>query len=152
MPRGDEPRKAEPGTTRRLLVVDDEPAICEVLRQYLGRQGFEVEVAESAEDALTLWQGGVTFDVVLVDKNLPGKSGIDFVREAHRTYPEATTLIITGYPSRESVTDALHAGASGYVIKPFESLPKVLEAIEEACERHRRWLAAGRGGRRGGAG
>jgi len=141
--------KPDAAPARRLLVVDDEPAICEVLRQYLGRQGFVVEVAGSAEDAAEMWNaapGG--FDVVLVDKNLPGRSGIDLVRDAHKSHPEATTLIITGYPSRESVTDALHAGASGYVIKPFESLPKVLEAIEEACERHRRWLAAGRTGRR----
>jgi CheY-like chemotaxis protein len=130
------------GAGRRLLIVDDEPAICEVLRQFLGRQGFVVDVAGSAEEAADMCAvPGTSFDVILVDKNLPGRSGVDFVRDAHRAYPDATALIITGYPSRESVTDALNAGASGYIIKPFESLPKVLEAIDEAVERHRRWLA-----------
>jgi DNA-binding NtrC family response regulator len=118
----------------RILVVDDEPLICGVLRDILVEKGFEVEVANTAERAMA-WVESGSFDLVVTDKNLPGMSGLDLLRRIKERSPDMEVLIITGYASLDSAIEALDWGASGYLLKPFENLDEVVAKVNEIRRR-----------------
>ena len=132
-----------PGGGRRILLVEDEALVVDLLTDYLGTKGFHMSSAGTVDEGLEIIQKSERFDILLVDKNLPGRSGIELVREAHKMDPETVILIITGDPSRESVQAALDAGASGYACKPFSNLAEIIELIDTSTERKKRWLKVG---------
>jgi len=70
------------------------------------------------------------FDLVITDKNLPGMSGIDLLREVKQRNPETDLMLMTGYGTMDSAIDALNMGASAYLTKPFDHVKNVLERIE----------------------
>jgi DNA-binding response OmpR family regulator len=122
-----------------LLVVDDEPVVLDVCGRLLAREpDLVVLQAASAEDALPLLQGQ-RIDVLITDKNLPQMSGIELIAEARRLQPSLEAMMITGYASSESVIAAFAAGASDYILKPFDDLrvlrAKVRAALERRAER-----------------
>lgn len=116
---------AVPPAPERVLVVDDEPSVADVCREYLGGEGFEVTVAESGEEALKLLPD-LRPDVILTDINLPGLSGLEVVRHAKQMDPDACVIVVTGYASTTSAVEALRQGAYEYVTKPFD-----LEAVHK---------------------
>jgi DNA-binding response OmpR family regulator len=120
---------------RRILVVDDEPPIHELVAEYLRGRGMEVEVARDGREARALLAGGA-FDLVLTDLKLPDTDGIELVKTAARTVPPTPSLIMTGYGTVESAVIALRSGAQDYVLKPFR-LRDIHAAIEGALERTR---------------
>jgi DNA-binding NtrC family response regulator len=79
----------------RVLVIDDEPAICTSLSAFLEDYGFRASTAESAEEALDLMKSNV-YDVCVVDMRLPGMSGEDMIIQAKERYPEQRHIIYTG--------------------------------------------------------
>ena len=108
-----------------------------------------VTQAASAEEALPLLQAQ-RIDVLITDKNLPQMSGIELIAEARRLQPALEAMMITGYASSESVIAAFAAGASDYILKPFDDLrvlrAKVRAALERRAERIKgREQARGRG-------
>jgi CheY-like chemotaxis protein len=122
-----------------LLVVDDEPVVLDVCGRLLARESDLVVIqATSAEEALPLLQAQ-RIDVVITDKNLPQMSGIELIAEARRLQPALEAMMITGYASSESVIAAFAAGASDYILKPFDDLhvlrAKVRAALERRAER-----------------
>jgi DNA-binding NtrC family response regulator len=114
----------------RILVVDDEDVILTVLASLLKEEGYEVQTATSAEEALERLEAE-RFQMMIADKNLPGQSGLDLIRIAKQKYLHLETVLITGYGSLESAIDALHAGAGGYLLKPFEDIGIVLQKVKE---------------------
>jgi DNA-binding response OmpR family regulator len=104
------------------------------LRALLRREGFEVETAADAETALARL-GASPFDVVLADKNLPGKSGLELLDRAHATRKDVEIIMITGYASLDSAITALRAGAYDYLVKPFADLTEVAEKVRRAAEK-----------------
>ncbi len=82
-------------STIRVLVIDDEPAICMSLTAFLEDYGFNASSAESAEEALDLMKNN-TYDVCIVDLRLPGMSGEDLIIQARDRYPEQRHIIYTG--------------------------------------------------------
>lgn len=82
-------------STIRVLVIDDEPAICMSLTAFLEDYGFNASSAESAEEALDLMKNN-TYDVCIVDLRLPGMSGEDLIIQARERYPEQRHIIYTG--------------------------------------------------------
>jgi DNA-binding NtrC family response regulator len=114
----------------RVLIVDDEAVILTVLSSLFGEEGFEVRTAFSAEEAL-VELGARSFDMIITDKNLPGKSGLDLIRQVRSAHPDVETVMITGYGSLESAIEALHLGAGGYLLKPFEDIAIVLGKVNE---------------------
>lgn len=119
----------------RILVVDDEPSIVELLAEYLRARGHEVVIAGNGEVALDrLERGGV--DVVLTDMKMPELGGLELLsRIRERGYPVAT-ILMTGYGTIDSAIRAMKDGAQDYLLKPFK-LREVHAAIARAIERVR---------------
>jgi signal transduction histidine kinase/DNA-binding response OmpR family regulator len=113
----------------RVLVVDDEPSVADVCREFLGGEGYGVTVAASGEEALRVIPE-MHPDLILTDINLPGLSGLEVMRQARAADPDACIIVVTGYASTASAIDALRQGAYEYVTKPFdlEALAKIVKS------------------------
>ena len=120
-----QPRTLEP---YRILIVDDEVLVGEVLQTLFIDAGFEVETAVSGELAMArIDQGGL--HLVLADKNLPGISGLDLIRYVKDVHPHIEVVMMTGFASLESAIEALELGAAAYLLKPFEDLTEVMRKV-----------------------
>jgi DNA-binding response OmpR family regulator len=115
------------------LVVDDEQSVLDVLTVAFKRSGMDVKTALTAEAAMELLQKG-PFGALVTDKNLPGKSGLDLIREARLVQPYIAAVMITGYISTDSVLEALRLGANDYIVKPFTDLMLVVQRVKQAIE------------------
>lgn len=113
----------------RLLVVDDEEAICEGCRRIFSRQGFEVEKTNNALEGLTM-AAEREYSAVLVDIKMPNLDGIQFLEKIRATKPNLPVILMTGYPSIPNAVSAIQFGASGYVTKPFTP-EEVTQAIRK---------------------
>lgn len=102
-----------------ILVVDDEAIMREYLRDWLTDSGYRVETAEDGEKALdTIAEQD--FGVVILDLRLPGKDGIEVLKEAKERKPQLKGIIITAYPSVQTAVKAVKEGAIDYLPKPFD--------------------------------
>jgi two-component system response regulator PilR (NtrC family) len=104
----------------RILVVDDEEVIRDVLGTLLERQGYDVSAAADGSEALSLFDPD-TFDVVLLDLMLPDRSGLEVLREIRRRDPDAVVVIVTAYSSIEGAIAAMREGAFHPIPKPFQN-------------------------------
>jgi len=114
----------------RILVIDDDPGLAEVLGILLERDGYEVSQAPTRKNALALLEQR-EFDLVITDLKLPDGTGLDVIAGVRARRPRLPIIMITSYSSMESAIDALRAGASDYVIKPFKN-EELLRAISRA--------------------
>jgi len=115
-----------------ILLVEDETIVRESLKDWLTDEGHEVVAVEDGEQALEII-GRQEFGVVVLDLKLPGKDGIQVLKEAKEQTPTLKAIIITAYPSVDTAVEATKAGAMEYLIKPFS--PEALEQlIEQAIE------------------
>lgn len=119
---------------RRILVIDDEPSICQLFEIVLKDSGYEVIVAGNGEQAIEAFRDK-SFDIVITDKNLPGMSGLDVMREIKQLRPDSDVIMITGYASKESAMEALNRGATAYLEKPFDDLDQVVEKVHQVAQR-----------------
>ncbi len=103
----------------RLLVVDDDDELRELLVAGLGSQGYEVVGCASAEKALAALVDQC-FDVILADLNLPGMNGIELCARVIEERPEQVVMVITAFGSMKSAIAAIRAGAYDYITKPFD--------------------------------
>jgi len=120
----------------RILIVDDEKSLAGALRELLTDSGYGIDVAEDGNQALNLIQGS-EFQLVLLDLALPGRSGMEVMREIRRITPSTEIIIMTGHSSLDSAVEAIRQGAYDYLTKPFEDLHVVLNAVHRALEKHR---------------
>ncbi len=105
----------------RVLVVDDDTLMREVLKALLRDEGFEVAgEARDGQSALTLLER-TRPDLVCLDVNMPGMSGIEVLKNIRSTYPDIRVVMITGDSSMGTVREAVGFGAMGYIIKPFKA-------------------------------
>jgi len=121
---------------KSVLVVDDEQVVLDVLVLALKKGGYPVTTATTAEKAFELL-AAEPFGAVLTDKNLPGKNGLDVIREARRLHPYCACLLMTGFANTESVVEAMRLGANDYLEKPFPELGLVLQRLKAAFEHQR---------------
>ncbi len=104
----------------RILVVDDEETIRELMVDLLSEStSYGVHTAASGEEALEICDR-VDFDLVFTDLRMPGMSGSQLLGVLKQRYPSLPVVIITGYGSREDVIEALHLGASNFLLKPLQ--------------------------------
>ena len=104
----------------QVLVVDDEPAIRQLLSSLLVRSGYLVETAGSAEEAAEKLAKG-DFDAALCDIKLPGMNGIELLRRTRQAGTDTTFIMVTAFASMDTAIEALKAGASDYIIKPVRN-------------------------------
>lgn len=117
-----------------ILIVDDENHLRLSLSFILQKENYRVETATSAEEALDCLTSR-EYDLMFLDLNLPGKSGIDLLVEVHKRYPELPVLILTAHAALESAIQAVRLGARDYLIKPVEPieiLQRVAEVLSES--------------------
>lgn len=107
--------------SRRILIVEDEPAIALGLRDDLELEGYQVEVVGDGETAV-LKACNETFDLLLLDVMLPGKSGYDVCREVRIKKPELPIIMLTARSHEAEKVLGLELGADDYVTKPFSPL------------------------------
>ena len=113
-----------------LLVVDDDPALCSLVVDGLGREGFAVRSSIAAQEALdVITAGGV--DIALVDINMPGMNGLELCRRILDSRPEIVVIVISAFGSLETAVAAIRAGAYDFVTKPFE-IEQLVVAVERA--------------------
>jgi DNA-binding response OmpR family regulator len=134
---------------RRILLVEDEAVLREALREWLTDDGYNVDVAESGEEALDRIKKE-DFGFIVLDLRLPGIDGLHVFEEAKDLKPQTKGVIITAYPSEETLTKAKEIGLLDYLPKPFkiEDLEKIISgALEEVDERKLKekhiWLELG---------
>jgi len=111
-----------------ILIVEDEAVMRESLRDWLIDSGYQVETAEDGEEA-SKTIAAQDFGLLILDLRLPGKDGLEVLREARARSPQLRGVIITAYPSVETAIEAMKEGAVDYLPKPFElnQLEKVIQ-------------------------
>jgi two-component system NtrC family response regulator len=103
---------------KRILVVEDDPGLRFTVTDTLEEAGFAVRAADNGPEAIRLLEAEA-FDVVLTDLRLPGKDGLEVLREAREKNPPPSVITMTGYGSIESAVAAMKLGAEDYLTKPF---------------------------------
>jgi two-component system phosphate regulon response regulator PhoB len=111
------------GADSRVLLVDDDRDIREVVGAMLEAVGLKVETSSSAEDALEKLRGKKKYDLVVLDWNLPGMTGIELCRVLRRDPPlmAMPVLFLTAHASSKDIVEAFASGADDYVVKPFRA-------------------------------
>lgn len=104
---------------KSILVVEDETIVRESLRDWLTETGYSVDTAKDGEEALKAISKQ-DFCLMLLDLKLPGKDGIEVLRESRTMKPQLKTIIITAYPSIQTAVQTIKLGAVDYVPKPFD--------------------------------
>ncbi|MDK9699175.1 MAG: response regulator [bacterium] len=122
---------------RKILVVDDDEKIQELLRDAFADAGFQVVPALSAEEAVTIldreW-----FPIYFIDMQLPGANGLELCRTIRKRNPTVTLFAMSGYSGHYHLIDALDAGFNDYFAKPF-SVPVLVKNVLDAFEKMDRW-------------
>jgi excisionase family DNA binding protein len=114
----------------RVLVVDDEASIREMLSKTLALAEYDVDVAPDGRTALDRMRL-FTYDLLITDLKMPGMDGMTVIREAKRLKPDLPVVIITGYSTESSAIEAVNLGVAGYLTKPFR-VPRVLAVTAKA--------------------
>lgn len=121
----------------RVLVVDDEKSMCDLLEIMLKKDGYEVRTTTDPREALELVERE-PFHLVLTDVRMPEIDGFQVLRRVKEVQPETLVIMITAYGSPEGAVEAMKQGAYDYITKPFR-VDEVKLVIKKALERYRLW-------------
>src|SRR5215207_8981400 len=119
----------------RVLIVDDEKFIRDILADFLGMEGYVVRTAEDGKAALSA-PGHAHYDLVISDLKMPRMGGIELLEQIGNAAPNALTVIMTGFGTVETAIDAMKRGAYDYVLKPFK-IEEVIHIIQRGLEKRR---------------
>jgi CheY-like chemotaxis protein len=117
----------------RILLVDDEPAVVQLLTVALQGQGWVVDGATTGEQALQLFRTE-PYDLLLVDKNLPDLPGIEVIRQIRAHNSVTRFILITGYASVDSAIESANLGIHAYIEKPFDDVRKLAALVKRALD------------------
>lgn len=115
--------------TKKILICDDEEGIRESLRLILG-DFYNLLITDTAEQALSMLDEQEDIELVLLDIKMPKVNGLELLQQIKDKHPNQKVMMVTGYKSVETATEASKLGACGYVVKPFES-KELLEKVKE---------------------
>ena len=119
----------------RVLIVDDEKFIRDILADFLGMEGYAVRTAEDGNAALTELRAQ-TYDIVISDLKMPRMGGIELLEQMSTAAPNALTVIMTGFGTVETAIDAMKRGAYDYILKPFK-VEEVIHVVARGLEKQR---------------
>ena len=122
----------------RILIVDDEVEICEMLSRHFEFLGYDVDSAAGAGEALEKLQAQRT-EVVISDIVMPGINGVDLLKIIRNLYPMTHVIMITGYVTLDNALACMRRGADTCVFKPLADLGELEEAVGRAIKDLRRW-------------
>ena len=115
---------------KRVLVVDDEASIRDLLSKTLALAEYDVDTAPDGTSALDRMRA-FTYDLLIADLKMPGMDGLTLIRQAKRIKADLPVIIITGFSTESSAIEAVNLGVDGYLTKPFR-VPAVLAAAAKA--------------------
>src|SRR3954463_16628502 len=127
---GARPAAAAAGGRPRVLVVDDEASIRDLLSKTLALAEYDVDLAPDGRTALDRMRM-YPYDLLIADLKMPGMDGLTVIREAKRFKADLPVIIITGFSTESSAIEAVNLGVAGYLTKPFR-VPQVLNAAAKA--------------------
>jgi excisionase family DNA binding protein len=127
---GAAPASRRPTQRPRILVVDDESSVRDLLAKTLALAEYEVDTANDGRTALERLRL-YPYDLLIADLKMPGIDGLSVIREAKRLRTDLPVIIITGYSTETAAIEAVNLGVSGYLTKPFR-VPQVLTAAAKA--------------------
>jgi excisionase family DNA binding protein len=130
MPSPSPARSAAVAGRPRVLVVDDEATIRDLLSKTLALAEYDVDLAPDGRAALDRLRM-IPYDLLITDLKMPGVDGLTVIREARRLKADLPVIIITGFSNEASAIEAVNLGVSGYLTKPFR-VPRVLAAAAKA--------------------
>jgi response regulator RpfG family c-di-GMP phosphodiesterase len=119
----------------RILVVDDEQVIREIISDFLLMEGFQVGTAGDAESAL-VELGRRPYNLVISDLKMPGMGGLELLAALRESHPDVVTLMMTGYGTVETAIEAMKRGAYDYILKPFK-VEEVVHTVKRGLEQQR---------------
>jgi len=119
----------------RILVVDDEPSMRQMLAIVLKREGYDVSLAENGRSAVAALERG-PFDLLISDIKMPDMSGVDVLRAAKQVDPDILGIMITAFASTETAIEAMRLGACDYLSKPFDIDLLKMKVREKVENRH----------------
>jgi DNA-binding NtrC family response regulator len=118
----------------KVLVIDDEPNIRELLKRILERHGYAVFTAADGQEGLETLKANLDIDIAFTDITMPKLSGLDFLKQARHINPKIEVVIITGHSDVQSSVEAVEFGASGYLIKPLQ-VAEIISHLKRASMR-----------------
>ncbi len=124
-------------TTKKILIVDDEEAITNLMTLVFSREGYEVKTAENGDQALKIIQKE-NIHVIITDLNMPEMNGIKLCRAIRKTVPMAMIFAMTGYASLFELAECREAGFDDYFVKPV-NIKTLVKTAENAFEKLNRW-------------
>ena len=116
----------------KILVVDDEPTICNMMTVFLTQIGYQVRTVNSGEEAIATFNADPP-DMVLLDISMPGMRGIDVLQQMKSQKADCGVIMLSAYGDDQTIQEALDMGAYCYIQKPMElmDLKKQLEALQQ---------------------
>jgi DNA-binding response OmpR family regulator len=117
----------------KILVIDDEPVILNSCRKVLEEDGFDVDLVPSADEALKAMKKEV-FDLLLVDVKMPKHDGIYLMQKVKEKWPDVPIIVMSGYPTPDTITDGAKMGADAFIAKPFTP-DELLETIRQVIQK-----------------
>jgi DNA-binding response OmpR family regulator len=117
----------------RVLVVDDDTHMLDLMTRRLGRMGLQADRAQDGETAVAL-VGKTAYDLILTDIYMPGGSGLDILRKAKENDPHVQVIVVTGSATLDNAVEALNMGAFSYLAKPFDHMSVFDNAVTRALE------------------
>jgi len=130
---------AEPQPSNaQILLVDDEEQFLQTLSRRLKERGLSVDAVTSGDDAVKTIKSR-NFDAIILDLVMPGTGGIETMRRIRKENPDIQVIILTGYPSKEKISEAMSEGALEFLEKPAD-IDMLLDKIAEARDKKTLWL------------
>jgi DNA-binding response OmpR family regulator len=115
----------------RLLIIDDEPHIRQMMRLTLEATGYQVDEAADGQAGLDRFGDGAAYDAVLLDQRMPGRDGLETLKRIKKRTPAACVLMVTAYASIDLAVDAMRLGATDFLRKPMT--PETLRSATAAA-------------------
>lgn len=119
----------------KILIVDDELLIRDLLYDFFASKDFQIQTANDAYEAMQLVAKHDDFDVVLTDIKMEGEDGLSFVDKLRNAHPDLPIIVMTGYPSVESAVEALRKRVYDYIIKPF-NINRLFATVKAASDEY----------------
>jgi putative two-component system response regulator len=121
--------------SERILIVDDEPWITEVIADQLSNEGFQTDTTNHSSEVLQRLET-TTYDLVILDVYMPEVDGLTVLKQIRERHPFLGVLMLTGVSDADTAVMAMHSGAADYIVKPFHP-PQLSMRVERALERSR---------------
>ncbi len=117
------------GENARIIIIDDDKSIRQVLKTILEEEGYVVDTADTGKEAV-LKTNEKAYNLALIDIRLPDIEGIDLILKIKDTTPRMRKIIVTGYPTIQNAMEAVNRQADAFILKPFD-VERVLQTIRE---------------------